>query len=143
MQAIRVLLLAAFWCGCLCAASVSMKVPVSAALMSGRRIVLHVEGLKLPPACSGIVRVFAGFPEATEQTSTDDRHYLGYFTILPQNSREAQSGIERKSVTFDLTDKKRMLTGSGEVTLTLVALGDSGSAEQRKPVFTRAYLAKE
>jgi hypothetical protein len=62
--------------------------------------------LKLPPDSSGIVRVFADLPGADARTSTDDEHFLGYFTLVPKNSTEAARGIERASATLDLTAKK-------------------------------------
>src|SRR5262245_28052942 len=60
-----------------------------------RPLVLHIENLQLPPQASGIVRIFADLPQANADTSTDDEHFLGYFTILPKNSMEAAQGGQR------------------------------------------------
>ena len=87
---------------------------------TGNRLVLHFENLKLPPDSSGIVHVFADLPGADARTSTDDEHFLGYFTLVPKNSTEAARGIERASATLDLTTKKQRLAGKREVTLTIV-----------------------
>jgi hypothetical protein len=106
--------------------------------------------LKLPPDSSGIVRVFADLPSAEARTSTDDEHFLGYFTLLPENSAEAARGIERASATLDLTANKQRLAGKRKVTLTIVPLGrpsllpavTPGSVSSR-PTFGRIYLSRE
>jgi hypothetical protein len=113
---------------------------------AGGKLVLHVENLKLPPNSSGIVRVFADAPDANAETSTEDEHFLGYFTILAKNSAEASQGIERSSAVLDLSHKQQLLAGKKQVTLTLVPLGVESAppAEQaqQKPTFARAYIAR-
>ena len=146
MHAIRVLALAGLLRVSLFAAPINVTVPVTEALMAGPRIVLHIEGLKLPPNSSGIVRVFAGVPDADAQTSPEDReHFLGYFTVLPKNSKEAARGVQRAGAILDLTDKRQLLAGKKEVMLTLVPLGPrEGKAQaQQKPAFSRVYLDRE
>ena len=113
---------------------------------AGGKLVLHVENLKLPPNSSGIVRVFADVPDANAETSTEDEHFLGYFTILAKNSAEASHGIERSSAVLDLSHKQQLLAGKKQVTLTLVPLGVERAASavqvDQKPTFARAYIAR-
>ena len=130
-------------------ATVNVPLPTESGT-SGNRLVLHFENLKLPPDSSGIVRVFADLPGADARTSTDDEHFLGYFTLVPKNSTEAARGIERAGATLDLTAKKQRLARKRQVTLTIVPLGRPsllptvapGSAST-KPTFGRIYLSKE
>ena len=105
------------------AAPATVNVPLPTESGTTNRLVLHFENLKLPPDSSGIVRVFADLPGADARTSTDDEHFLGYFTLVPKNSTEAARGIERAGATLDLTAKKQRLAGKREVTLTIVPLG--------------------
>src|SRR5262245_60817913 len=100
------------------ASVLTVKVPLPAATRAtAGSLVLHIEDLKLPPGSSGHVRVYADLPAETARklasTSTSrpelqpdpaDPHYLGSFSIAPKNSAEAAQGIERKSVTVDVTD---------------------------------------
>ena len=147
----RVCLLAIVLLVALRAAPATVNVPLPPeSRATGNRLVLHFENLKLPPDSSGIVRVFADLPSADARTSTDDEHFLGYFTLVPKNSTEAARGIERASATLDLTAKKQRLAGKREVSLTIVPLGRPsllpavapGSAST-KPTFGRIYLSKE
>ena len=145
----RVCLLAIVLLVALRAAPATVNVPLPPESGTTNRLVLHFENLKLPPDSSGIVRVFADLPGADPRTSTDDEHFLGYFTLMPKNSTEAARGIERASATLDLTAKKQRLAGKREVTLTIVPLGRPsllpavapGSAST-KPTFGRIYLSK-
>ncbi len=122
------------------AAPATVKVTLPASKPGGK-LVLHVENLKLPPNSSGIVRVFADAPNANAETSTEDEHFLGYFTMLAKNSAEAAQGIGRSSATLDLSHKQQLLAGKRQVTLTLVPLGTESAPEQ-KPTFARAYIAR-
>ena len=126
-----------------CAAAVTVKVPVPSGIDNAdARLVLHVDELKFAPNESGIVRVFADMPSANSETNIENEHFLGYFTILARNSAEAQRGIQRKSVTLDISDKKPLLAGKKEVTITLVPVSERpGSSESRRFSIGRAYLA--
>jgi hypothetical protein len=103
-------------------ATVKLALPATRA-ESGAPAILHFENLVLPPHSSGIVRVFADLPTASGNTSPDDPHYLGYFTVLAKTSDEAARGIQRKSATLDISTHAERLAGKTDVTLTLVALG--------------------
>jgi len=125
----------------LCGASATVKLTIPAGLDKAEsRLVLHLENLKLPPGASGVVRVFADLPDANTKTSTDDEHYLGYFTVLAKNSVEAARGVQRSSITWDLSAKRQRLANKKEVTLSLVPLTQDSA--QDKPVFSRAYFDK-
>ena len=113
-----------------------------------RPLVLHIENLQLPPQASGIVRIFADLPQANADTSTEDEHFLGYFTILAKTSMEAAQGVQRHDATLDLSPKKQLLVGKKALTLTIVPLGGSttspaapADATQGQPTFTRVYVA--
>jgi hypothetical protein len=109
--------------------TVTVPAPAAAKGAAPAAVVLHLEDLRLPPGSSGIVRVFVDLPPeralkaAEAEPSADDRHYLGYVTVLPKTSRESAGGMVRKQVTLDVTAKAAELTGKPRVTLTLVALG--------------------
>ena len=122
-----------------------MKIALKPALLSGPRIVLHIEAVKLPPGAGGVVRVFADLPEANAQTSVEDPHYLGYFTVLAKNSAEAARGLHVANTSLDITGKKPLFQGKTETTLTLVPLGasDEKNSLARKVSFGRAYLSPE
>ena len=125
----RVCLLAIVLLVALRAAPATVNVPLPPESgTTGNRLVLHFENLKLPPDSSGIVRVFADLPGADARTSTDDEHFLGYFTLMPKNSTEAARGIERASATLDLTAKKQRLAGKKESELNHCAAGTPVSA---------------
>ncbi len=124
-------------------AALTVKVPVpDNADKPDARLVLHLAELKLPPYAGAIVRVFADMPQANAETNVEDEHFLGYFTVLARNSGEVARGVERRSVTLDITDKKQLLAGRKEVTLTLVSIGGrSPVGETQKLTISRAYLA--
>lgn len=103
-------------------ATVKVTLPTESGT-AGSKLVLHIDDLKLPPNSSGIVRIFADLPSADANTSTEDEHFLGYFTLLPKNSTEAARGVQRPRAALDLSHKKERLAGKKEVTLTIVPLG--------------------
>src|SRR5690242_8554143 len=104
----------------LAAAPATVKLAVAhGAVTPGAPLILHFDEVKLPPDSSGVVRVFADLPEADERTSTEDPHYLGYFTVMAKTSREAAHGIQRKAASVDITAKAYLLAGKREITLTL------------------------
>ena len=143
MQTIGALVLVGFSCIHLFASSVNTTVPIGDGLLAGARIVLHIEGLKLPPHSSGILRVFADLPDANANTNTENEHYLGYVAVAPKNSIEANRGIQRPSVTLDLTDKRQVFAGKKQIVLTLVSLGEQKEqSTSQKPTFTALYLAQ-
>ena len=77
-------------------APVTVQVTLPADMeQTDRPLVLHIENLQLPPQASGIVRIFADLPQANADTSTEDEHFLGYFTILAKTSTEAAQGVQR------------------------------------------------
>lgn len=130
------------------AAPITVKVALPAGLArSSGNVVLHIENLKLPPHASGIVRVFADLPGATAATPTEDQHFVGYFTVLPKNSREAAAGAQQATTRLDLGHKKQLLSGKKAVNLTLVAVSGAGGSvaaePSAKPTFSRIYLAQE
>ena len=141
MQTVRALILVTLLWGQLLASAVNIKVPLSDDLLAGSRMVLHIDGLKLPPHSSGMVRVFAGLPDADAKTSLENEHYLGYVAVLPKNSIEANQGIQRASVTLDLTNKRQFFAGKKQVTLTLISLGEQkGESSMQRPTFTSVYI---
>jgi len=146
------------------ASVLTVKVPLPAATRAtAGSLVLHIEDLKLPPGSSGHVRVYADLSadaaKKLANTSTSspelqpdpaDPHYLGSFSIAPKNSAEAAQGIERKSVTVDVTDKAAQLSASAnrsDVALTFIALRDpetaSRDAAPAQPQIGRAYFAEK
>lgn len=137
-------LLSGVWFVTLHAAPATIKVTIPPGLKkAGGKLVLHLEHLKLPPNSSGIVRVFMDAPHANAETSTEDEHFLGYFSMLAKDSAEASRGIERTSAMLDLSHKQQLLAGKKEVTLTLVPLGvESAPSAEQKPTFARAYIAR-
>ena len=82
----------------------------------------------------------AGLEKTDAKTSVDDEHYLGYFTVVARTSAEAERGIERSSITWDLTGRRQKLADKKEVVFSLVPL-TQGPTDDR-PIFSRAYLAK-
>ena len=126
------------------AGPVSANIAIPSSARDGSRLVLHIDHLKLPPHSSGIVRVFAGLPNATAETSVSDDHFVGYFTILAKNSGDAARGVQRDAIALDLSHKTRLLANKKEITITLVPLGpapDLPSAAPIKPTFARVYIA--
>jgi hypothetical protein len=109
-------------------------------------LVLRVDDLKLPPNASGIVRVFAEYPDANPTSSTEDERFLGYFTVMAKDSAEAARGVQRPSVSLDVSHKKNFLAGKQTVTLTLVSLGRGAgttAAGHDHLTFSRVYFSRD
>jgi len=106
--------------------------------------VLHIEGIEVPPTKSAVVRVFANLPTATPETSIEDPHYIGYFTILAKTSkvREQHKSHTPTNVMLDVpADLGKMLRGKPEVEVTLVPVaGVSSRPQDVKLSFQRIRL---
>jgi hypothetical protein len=126
-------------------ATVTVTVPANLG-NDAHGLVLRIDGLKLPPTASGIVRVFADYPDANASSSTEDERFLGYFTVLAKDSAEAARGLQRPSVSLDVSHKKDFLAGKHAVTLTLVPLGRNSAATAAahdQLTFSRVYFSRD
>lgn len=70
--------------------------------------VLHIDGIVAPANRSAIIHVLGNVPESVTEVSTDDIHYLGYFTIIAMSS-SGHTGNRPTNVTLNVSANLREL----------------------------------
>jgi polyphenol oxidase family protein len=104
----------------------TIAIPDSLRDRPGSACELHLDGIHLPAHRAAVVHVFGNLPRATAATSTDDPHYLGYFTLVP-SGRDQETATD---VVLDVTPNLQRLVQEGrELAVTLVPV----AADGRKP----------
>jgi hypothetical protein len=123
------------------AATVRVEVPEWLETKSPQPLLLHMEEIYLPPHASGLVRIYMNLPEATWDTGTDTEKYLGYFSVVPRNSKESAGEIYRKSVVLNVSSKREVIAGERSIQLTLVVSDPNSKPEALR--LGRAYFSTD
>jgi len=121
---------------------VTVKVQVPSETPAARRLVLHVDGLQLPPGSSGVVRIYANFPKADSTTGMDTPHFLGYIALTARTSHEAPA---ERNISLDVSGKSSEIVGDRDVSITLVPMTGREVAPQssEKLTYRRLYLSRQ
>jgi polyphenol oxidase len=94
----------------------------------GATSVLHIDGVEVPPDRSAMVRVFVNKPDATADTSVDDKHFAGYVVVVAKTAGHSHSH-KALNITIELTPPLRTLVAqAGSLDVTLVPVGIDGKA---------------
>jgi polyphenol oxidase len=107
-----------------------------------KEYVLHIDGVDLPADAATIVRVFIGLPDATPKTQPDDKHFVGYITLVPAGPAHHHSTL--RNVSFELTPAlaaTAIAQSELSVTLVPVTVADTEPASNRM-TYKRIYLTE-
>jgi polyphenol oxidase len=117
----------------------------AAAAPGQQRIVLHIEGVEVPPDRAALVNVFLNRPDATAATPTSDPGFVGSVVLVPNTVAGGHSHRKvQRNFAFDVTDKFRGATPGGELSVTLVPFqGDGQRPSSVSLTYKRVYIAAE
>jgi polyphenol oxidase len=88
--------------------------------------VLHIDGIVAPANRSAIIYVLGNLPESMREVSTDDIHYLGYFTIIAMSS-SGHTGNRPTNVALNVSANLReLLKLTQKLKVTLVPTSITG-----------------
>ncbi|HEV7375434.1 MAG TPA: tyrosinase family protein [Pyrinomonadaceae bacterium] len=88
--------------------------------------VLRIDGIVAPANRSAIIHVLGNLPETVTEVSTDDMHYLGYFTIIAMSS-SGHTGNRPTNVALNVSANLRdLLKFTQKLKVTLVPTSITG-----------------
>jgi polyphenol oxidase len=119
----------------------------AAAARSVPRLVLHVDGVQVPPDRGALVKVYLNNPDATAATLTSDPSFVGSMVIVPAiapGSRRSRPDVLR-NFTFDLSAlSAASLNAGANVSVTLVPVqGEGVKPDQISVGFRRVYVTEQ
>lgn len=85
-------------------------------------LILHIDGIQVPPHLGAAVRVFVNLPTATAETPSSSPNYVGYFVIIPKVAPGGGQHQHRPTnIALDVTDElPPLLKGAKKLQVTLV-----------------------
>jgi polyphenol oxidase len=122
------------------------RLGAAAAVAPGQqRIILHIEGVEVPPDRAALVNVFLNRPDATAATPTSDPGFVGSVVLVPNTVAGGHSHRKvQRNFAFDVTDKFRGAAPGGELSVTLVPFqGDGQRPSSVALTYKRVYIATE
>ena len=119
----------------------------TAAAPAQHRVVLHIDGVEVPPDRAALVNVFLNRPDATAVTPTSDPGFVGSIVLVPNMvaGGHAQHTVQR-NFAFEVTDKisAALPAPGGELSVTLVPFQGDGTRPSTIALrYKRVYLATE
>jgi hypothetical protein len=120
---------------------------LAAASRSNQRLVLHIDGVQIPPDKGAVIKVYLNNSDATAATSTNVSNYVGSIVVVPSIARgslQARPNVVR-NVAFNLpADLVASLRTVQNVSVTLVPVEGQGVTPSDVSVgYRRVYLTQE
>jgi polyphenol oxidase len=104
----------------------------TAATKSKPKLILHIDGIQVPPDSGVAVRVFVNKPDATAETPSSSPNYVGYFVVVPKVAPGGTHAHANRAtnIVLDVTEElPPLMQGTKKLQVTLVP----STAERRAP----------
>ncbi|HVR40236.1 MAG TPA: tyrosinase family protein [Thermoanaerobaculia bacterium] len=124
------------------------RVPAAAAapksMFEGKRVVLHVDDVKVSEQKDAAVAIFVNMPDANASTSLDDPHFVDFFTIV-SHGNPAHEEHTNRDFTFrlDANHLKIIEDAGGTVNVTLVPVSTTEGAPNAKDAPARLQISHD
>jgi polyphenol oxidase len=120
---------------------------LAVASRSNRPVVLHIDGVQMPPDKGALIKVYLNNPDATAATSTNVSSYVGSIVVVPLIARGSFSGRPNiiRNAAFKLTPQMvASLNSVQNLSVTLVPSEGHGVTPTEISVgYRRVYLTQE
>ena len=86
-------------------------------------MVLHIDGVRVNPRQSAILRIFAELPGANRSTSVADEHFIGHITLLARAGPVSRAG---SNMVLNVPEHAwKWLQAKGAVRITIVPMNEA------------------
>jgi polyphenol oxidase len=108
------------------------------------KLILHIDGIQVPPHLGAAVRVFVNLPTATAETPSSSPNYVGYFVIVPKVAAGGAQEHQHRAtnIVLDVTDElPPLLKGAKKLQVTLVpSTGQKRAPETIDMTYDRVWV---
>jgi hypothetical protein len=101
-------------------APATVELGVAPQVGEGRRLLLHLDDLRVAAGQAAILRVFVGRPDATASTPADDPGFVDELFLVPSGSTPAAPGAYEPGRNLTLPLPAGALEGGEPIVVTLV-----------------------
>lgn len=122
-----------------------MKGVPAAVSFEGKRVVLHIDDVRVSEQKDAAVAVFLNLPNANASTDFEDPHFVDFFTIVTHGGGPAHEAHSNRDFTFRLSARHLRIIeeAGGSVQVTLVPVSTTEGATNQTDAPTRLSITHD